>query len=438
MASDDPPGSATRTTCLVAGGGPAGMMLGLLLARAGIAVTVLEKHGDFFRDFRGDTIHSSTLELMHELGLLTDFLRLPHQKITRFTGRLGGHALAIADFSHLPVHCPYIAIMPQWDFLDFIARHAQRYAAFSLRMGVKAQALLYDEGGRVCGVATRHADGRRGEIRADLVIACDGRHSELRAQAMQGEGGLRLTESGAPIDVLWFRLPRRGNDAEELLGRLDAGKAMVLINRGDYFQCAYIIAKGSLPALQARGIAALRADIATLAPFLRDRVDALRSWADARLLTVQINRLDTWSRPGLLCIGDAAHAMSPVGGVGVNLAIQDAVAAANILWLVLREGQDGGRPCNPRTLDAAAAQVQARRSLAVGIVQRFQIAAQDFIVRNILTRPPAAGPLRVPLPLWLLTHIPPLRRLPARLIGLGVRREHIATPERPPGAVTPA
>jgi 2-polyprenyl-6-methoxyphenol hydroxylase-like FAD-dependent oxidoreductase len=342
--------------------------------------------------------------------------------------------VAIADFSHLPVHCRYIAIMPQWDFLDFIADEARRYPGFSLHMGVKAQALLRDPAsGRVCGVATRGRDGK-GELRADLVVACDGRHSELRAQMLQASGGSAgLDERGAPIDVLWFRLPRHPGDGEELLGRLDSGRAMVLIDRGDYFQCAWIIRKGSLPELQRQGLDTFRAAIAALAPFLADRVDALRRWDDVKLLTVQVNRLRRWARPGLLCIGDAAHAMSPVGGVGVNLAVQDAVAAANILWPALRDLQDGAGSAVPsaRTaLDAAAGRVQARRSLPVRVVQLFQVAAQDFIVKSILSRPPDAGPVPMPLPLWLLTNVPPLRRLPARLIGLGLRREKLATPRR--------
>lgn len=435
MVQTDPsapaPGGADpdRPTCLIAGGGPAGMMLGLLLARAGIRVCVLEKHDDFFRDFRGDTIHSATLELLRELGLLDDFLRLPHQKISRFTGRVGGQPVAIADFSHLPVHCRYIAIMPQWDFLDFIARAAGCYCGFDLRMGVKAQTLLHDAAGRVCGVTTRDRDGNRGTIHADLVIACDGRDSGLRAQMLdQDAGATALDEYGAPIDVLWFRLPRRTDDGEELLGRMDSGRAMVLINRGDYFQCAWIIRKNGLPALRQQGLAAFRAAIAALAPFLADRVDALRDWDDVKLLTVQINRLRRWSRPGLLCIGDAAHAMSPVGGVGVNLAIQDAVAAANILWPILRDRQDGRGSI--AALDAAATRIQRRRGLAVRVVQRFQIVAQTFIVRTILSRDPAAPSPRLPLPLWLLTNIPPLRRLPARLIGLGLYREHIMTPQK--------
>lgn len=411
---------ASAPQILIAGGGPAGVMLGFLLARAGMPVTVLEKHKDFLRDFRGDTIHASTLDLMQELGLLEEFLRLPHQKVTRFSGRFGAEEVAIGDFSHLPGQAKYIAFMPQWDFLDFIADRGRRYPGFDLRMGVKAQALLRDaRSGRVAGVSFRDADGGKGELRADFTIACDGRHSELRAQS-----GLPLIERGAPIDVLWFRLPRAGSDPEQLLGRVDLGRAMVLINRGDYFQCAWIIAKGGFAAVQGAGLPAFRDSVAALAPFLGGRVAALQSWDDVKLLTVQVNRLATWHRPGLLCIGDAAHAMSPVGGVGINLAIQDAVATANILYRAWRGGLG---------FDSAAAQVQARRESPTRLIQAFQVGAQAMLAKNYLNRSPGDGgpPAAAPWPLKLLTRFPLLQRLPARFIGIGPRPEHIGTPGIP-------
>lgn len=402
---------------LIAGGGPAGVMLGFLLARAGMPVTVLEKHKDFLRDFRGDTIHASTLQLMHELGLLDSFLKLPHQKIARFTGRFGNEPVAIADFSHLPTRAKFIAFMPQWDFLDFIAGQGRRYPAFDLRMGAKAQTLLRDASGRVTGVTCRSADGSKSDIAADLVVACDGRYSELRRQS-----GLEVVERGAPIDVLWFRLARSGNDPEELLGRVDLGRIMVLINRGDYYQCAWIINKGSFQRVSQAGIAAFRQSVAAIAPFLADRVESLRSFEDVKLLTVQVNRLRTWHRPGLLCIGDAAHAMSPVGGIGVNLAIQDAVAAANALYRCWREG---------RTLDTASPEIQARREWPTRVIQAFQIAAQNTLARRYLNRRPDDGgpPAAPPLPVRLLTRCPILQRLPARFIGIGPRPEQIATPD---------
>ncbi len=319
------PGRPSAVTCCVAGGGPAGMMLGFLLARAGVRVMVLEKHADFLRDFRGDTIHPSTLELMHELGLLEEFLRVPHQEMPRLIAQFGDTSLAVADFTHLPTRCKFIAMMPQWDFLDFLARHGARYPGFHLEMRAEATALI-EEAGRVIGVRGTAADGPF-EVRADLVVAADGRSSVLRERA-----GLHVEDLGAPMDVLWFRLSRAPGDPAATMGRFDAGRIFVLLNRGPHWQCGYVIPKGSAEDVRRRGLDAFRASVAALMPFAADRVAEIRGWDDVKLLTVRVDRLRQWYRPGLLCIGDAAHAMSPVGGVGINLAIQDAVAAANRLW----------------------------------------------------------------------------------------------------------
>ncbi|MET1027758.1 MAG: FAD-dependent oxidoreductase, partial [Dongiaceae bacterium] len=326
-----PPGaiSATvlehvKTTCCIVGGGPAGMMLGLLLARAGIDVVVLEKHVDFFRDFRGDTIHPSTLEVMAELGLLGAFLQLPHQKAVQLGGKFGDFDFVLADFSHLPTQCKFIALMPQWDFLNFLAKHAAGYPGFHLRMGCEATTLLR-ENGRVIGLQATTPAGRI-EIRADLTIAADGRQSAMRQQA-----ALAVTDRGAPMDVLWFRLPRQADDPDQPLGRFAPGTILVMINRGDYWQCGFVILKGGLGAVQQRGLKELHRHIAAVAPFLGDRIELLQDWDEIKLLSIQVNYLQQWYQPGFLCIGDAAHAMSPVGGVGVNLAVQDAVAAGNIL-----------------------------------------------------------------------------------------------------------
>ena len=383
------------------------MMLGLLLARAGVPVVVLEKHADFLRDFRGDTIHPSTLEVMHELGVLDDFLKLPHQKVRELVVQIDDVRLPVADFTHLPTRCGFIAFMPQWDFLNFLAERARRYPTFELRMRAEVTGLI-EEAGRVVGVEVDTPEGRL-EVQATLVIAADGRHSVVRREA-----GLRIEELGAPMDVLWFRLARRPEDAVGGLGRFTAGRLFIMLNRGEYWQCGFVIAKGTIDEIRQAGLEAFRAEVARLAAVPRDRVSDIRSWDDVKLLTVLVDRLPTWYRSGLLCLGDAAHAMSPVGGVGINLAIQDAVAAANILAAPLRDGS--------LSLEHLQ-QVQQRRLPATRIVQRLQILVQDRIVTPVLGS--RARKLSVPLALRLLVRIPLLRRIPGRLVGMGVRPEHV-------------
>ena len=383
------------------------MMLGLLLARAGVPVVVLEKHADFLRDFRGDTIHPSTLEVMHELGVLDDFLKLPHQKVRELVVQIDDVRLPVADFTHLPTRCGFIAFMPQWDFLNFLAERARRYPTFELRMRAEVTGLI-EEAGRVVGVEVDTPEGRL-EVQAMLVIAADGRHSVVRREA-----GLRIEELGAPMDVLWFRLARRPEDAVGGLGRFTAGRLFIMLNRGEYWQCGFVIAKGTIDEIRQAGLEAFRAEVARLAAVPRDRVSDIRSWDDVKLLTVLVDRLPTWYRSGLLCLGDAAHAMSPVGGVGINLAIQDAVAAANILAAPLRDGS--------LSLEHLQ-QVQRRRLPATRIVQRLQILVQDRIVTPVLGS--RARKLSVPLALRLLVRIPLLRRIPGRLVGMGVRPEHV-------------
>jgi 2-polyprenyl-6-methoxyphenol hydroxylase-like FAD-dependent oxidoreductase len=395
--------------CCVAGGGPAGIMLGLLLARAGVEVLVLEKHGDFLRDFRGDTIHPSTLEVMHELGLLEDLLKLPHQKAPRLTARVGDLALTVADFTHLPTHCRFVAFMPQWDFLNFLAERGARYPTFTLRMRAEVTGLLEDAG-RVVGLQATTPDGLL-EVRASLVVGADGRHSVVRVRA-----GLRIDEFGAPMDVLWFRLSRRPGDPEDPVARFEMGRIFIMLNRGEYWQCGFVIPKGSFEQLRERGLEAFRGGVAQLALFVADRVGELRDWEAMKLLTVRVDRLRQWYRAGLLCIGDAAHAMSPVGGVGINLAIQDSVAAANLLAVPLREGQ-------LTTEDLR--RVQHRREWPTRITQRLQIFMQNRVIRHVLS---GAGQLTPPLPIRLLARFPFLRRIPARLIGIGFRPEHVRTP----------
>ena len=401
----------TSVRCCIAGGGPAGMMLGFLLARAGVDVLVLEKHADFLRDFRGDTIHPSTLEVMHELGLLDAFLALPHEKVRRLSMRFGDLQVTVADFTHLPTRCGFVAFMPQWDFLAFLARQGARYAGFGLRMRAEATELV-EESGRVVGLRASAAEGPL-EVRADLVVGADGRHSVVREKA-----GLPVEELGAPMDVLWFRLSRRPDDPEAAMARFDRGQIFITLNRGEYWQCGYVIPKGTREAIYARGLPAFRASVASLASFARDRVDELRSWDDVKLLTVRVDRLTRWYRPGLLCIGDAAHAMSPVGGVGINLAVQDAVASANLLAAPLREGR-------LRVDDLR--RVQARRELPTRVTQRMQVFLQDRVISRVLG---GRGPVRPPLVLRLLVRFPVLRRIPGRLVGLGIRPEHVRTPAR--------
>jgi 2-polyprenyl-6-methoxyphenol hydroxylase-like FAD-dependent oxidoreductase len=386
------------------------MMLGLLLARAGIDVEVLEKHGDFLRDFRGDTIHPSTLEVMHELGLLSQFLALPHQRIAHLAAFIGEARIPIADFTHLPTHCRFIALLPQWDFLNFIAAQAKRYRSFHLLMQAEATDLIAEHG-RVVGVRAKTPEGVR-EVRADLIVAADGRGSKLRDEA-----GLQLKDLGASIDVLWMRLSRQQGDPNAALGRIGAGALLAMLDRGDYWQCAYVIGKGEAEKLRLEGIAAFRARVGEIAPSLQARLAELKDWDDVKLLSVSVNRLIRWARPGLLCIGDAAHAMSPVGGVGINLAIQDAVAASNLLAEPLRRGR-----LTLRNLEA----VQERRMFPTRATQWLQVLIQNNVLSRVLASRTAPRP---PLPLRLLGRCPYLQRLPARLIGLGLRPEHVHTHE---------
>src|SRR5256885_894353 len=398
---------AIHVRCLVVGGGPAGMMTGYLLARAGVDVVVLEKHADFNRDFRGDTIHPSTLELLHELGLLEEFLRLPHQELREIRGIFNGHAVPIADFSRLPTRCKFIAFMPQWDFLDFLCSRAKQFPTFALSMQHEVIDLLF-ENEQIIGVRVKTPDGAR-EVRADLVIGADGRHSITHTR-----GKLELQEFGVPIDVLWMRISKRENDPPQSLGFFQHGKLLVLLDRGDYFQVGFVIPKGELDQIKQRGLPALQRDIVQLGPFLQDRISELDDWSKIKLLTVQINRLKKWYREGLLCIGDNAHAMSPAGGVGINLALQDAVAAANLLAVKLRE-----RAVTVEELQ----QVQKRREFPVRFIQALQV----LIHKRINGRTSGTGD-KLPFLPRLFLWFPFLRGLPARLIGLGPRPEHIQSP----------
>jgi len=387
------------------------MMLGFLLARAGVEVMVLERHADFLRDFRGDTIHPSTLELMFELGLLEEFLKRPHQELRELAGQVGEETIPIGDFSHLPTHCRFIALMPQWDFLNFLVEHGRRYRTFQVKMQAEVTELI-EENGAIRGVRARTPDGVI-EIRADLTVGADGRHSVVRERA-----GLQVRDIGAPMDVLWMRLSRKAGDPGQTLGRAQSGRILVLIDREDYWQVAFVIPKGAAEEWKKKGLPALREELARTAPFLRDRVEELRDWKDISLLTVAVDRLVRWHRPGLLCIGDAAHAMSPIGGVGINLAIQDAVAAANILAPVLSRGAPD---------DEHLHVVQRRRAFPTRATQWLQVVIQNKVIRKVLQ---TNRPIRVPWVMKLLKHWPVLRRIPARIVGVGFRPEHIKSAEQ--------
>jgi 2-polyprenyl-6-methoxyphenol hydroxylase-like FAD-dependent oxidoreductase len=401
-----------RTTgCCIVGGGPCGMMLGYLLARAGVEVVVLEKHADFLRDFRGDTIHPSTLELMHELGLLSDFLALPHQEAPILKARFGTEEFTVGDFTHLPTRCKFIALMPQWDFLNFLSQRGRRYPGFRVLMQAQATDLI-EEDGAVVGVRADTVDGTI-DVRAPLVVGCDGRHSLVRQKA-----ALEVEDLGAPMDVLWFRVSRKPDDPDATMGVFEAGLVFVVINRGDYWQCGYVIPKGSIEAVRSGGLAQFRARLARTMPLFAERVGELTDWDQIKLLTVAVDRLKRWYRRGLICIGDAAHAMSPVGGVGINLAVADAVAAANILALPLLAGAVG---------EDDLRRVQARREFPTRVIQRLQVFIQERVITGVLGN---RDTLKPPLPVKLLAAFPILRRIPARIVGLGIRPEHIRTPER--------
>lgn len=382
-------------------------MLGLLLARQGVAVTVLEKHADFLRDFRGDTIHPSTLQLMHELGLLDRLLKLPHQKAKRLRGQIGETTFTMADFTHLPVACPAIVLMPQWDFLSFLAEEARRYPSFHLEMNARAETLV-ERDGRIVGLLASLPDGAV-EYRAALVVAADGRHSDVRREA-----GLKVIESGAPMDVLWFRLSRKASDPDDTMGRFDPGRVFVMIDRGDYWQCAYVIAKGNDTKVRAAGLEAFQQSVAHAMPFAADRVGEIADWDQVKLLTVAVDHLERWCKPGLLCIGDSAHAMSPIGGVGINLAVQDAVATANMLGTKLRRNEVS-------LADLQA--VQRRRAWPARMTQRLQVAVQNRIISRTLA---SMAPIKPPRIVRLFDRFPILRRIPARLIGMGFRPEHVS------------
>lgn len=413
MTSEQQSSRTKKVRCCIVGGGPAGMMLGYLLGRAGIEVVVLEKHADFFRDFRGDTVHPSTLEVMDELGLIDGFLKLPHQRLQKLDGLFGSTPVRIADLGRLNIKYPFIAFMPQWDFLNFLREAGRRFASLEVMMSTEAVDLIR-RGETIAGVRAKTPDGII-EIEADLTIACDGRHSTVRERA-----GLAVEEIGAPMDVLWFRAGRKADETENVFARVESGKMMITFDRGDYWQCAYVIAKGQYEAVKARGLQALLDDVVRMAPILRSGIAEVKSFDDVKLLTVAINRLKRWTRPGLLLIGDAGHAMSPIGGVGVNLAVQDAVATANLL----AEKMQHGCP-SENDLDV----VRRRREFPVKMTQRMQVIVQNKIISGALQG--GERPLKVPLIVRLITALPWLQGIPARLLALGVRPEHVQSKAAP-------
>jgi 2-polyprenyl-6-methoxyphenol hydroxylase-like FAD-dependent oxidoreductase len=405
--------STITTQCCIAGGGPAGMMLGFLLARAGVHVVVLEKHADFFRDFRGDTVHPSTLELMYELGLIDEFLKLPHQEVETLSAQIGAEHVQMVDFRHLPTHCKFVALMPQWDFLNFLAEHGKHYKTFDLRMQAEATELI-EENGRIVGLNATTSNGAL-TIRANLVVGCDGRHSVVREKA-----GLKSDDYGAPMDVLWFRVSQNDGDSADTFGHIEAGRLMVMFDRGDYWQCAYVIPKGGIERVKSKGLEAFRGRVVEMSPFLSDRIGELKTWDDVKLLSVTVDRLRKWWRPGLICIGDAAHAMSPIGGVGINMAVQDAIAAANRLAGSLRAG---------RVTDEDLQAIEERRTLPMRFTQWLQLTIQRRVISRVLK----AQERPKPAPFFkLFNSFPVLRRIPAQLIGIGIRPEHVRTREAAP------
>ncbi|MEP5485734.1 MAG: FAD-dependent oxidoreductase [Parasphingorhabdus sp.] len=396
---------------VIVGGGPAGMMAGLLFARAGLKVAVLEKHADFLRDFRGDTVHPSTLELFHQMDMLDDLLALPHSRLDQASIHIAGRQMKALDFRHLPVAAPYIAMMPQWDLLNFIATKAKQYSGFDLRMKTEAVDLCYDKSGRVSGIVTKTGD----VLDAKLVIAADGRRSVLR-----GKAELPLRIIGAPMDIFWFRVDKPTGFGGDVFGTIQAGRFMVMIDREDYYQCAYVFNKGQADQVKSAGLDAFRAGLRSLVPDLGDAFEQIASWDQVKMLEVALDRLDCWHRSGLLAIGDAAHAMSPIGGVGINVAIQDAVTAANILASPMARGEGA---------DPLLAQVYARRIKAVQRMQAFQKIAQDRVIAPLLRR---TKPIEKPFfMLRLFNRFALLRRIPGRIIGLGFGREKIQSPEVP-------
>ncbi|RTL77609.1 MAG: FAD-dependent oxidoreductase [Bradyrhizobiaceae bacterium] len=398
-----------RAQCCVVGGGPAGMMLGYLLGRAGIKTVVLEKHADFFRDFRGDTVHPSTMQVMQELGLLADFLKVPHDEISKLEGQFGTTSIRLADLSHLKTPCPFIAFMPQWDFLNFIDSQGRRFPELQVHKKTEAVELMKD-GERVIGVIAKTEQGPV-QITADLTVACDGRHSLMREQA-----GMVVEDIGAPMDVLWFKVGKPEGSTDGVFARIQSGQMMVMLDRTDYWQCAYVIAKNGYEKVKEGGLDKFRANIVKLAPITRDHIGDVRTWDDVKLLSVQIDRLTQWTKPGFLCIGDAAHAMSPVGGVGVNLAIQDAVATANLLFDKFGNGVPLLDDLN---------RVQARREFPVRATQAIQVFVQNQLINRAITDKQFSPPLVM----RIVSSSPWLQGLTARMIGIGVRPEHVHTPE---------